>query len=95
MGLPVPGIFLYKEADTGRHHVVDGQQRLRTLQYFYSGLFLDRAFRLVGVREEWEGKTYSDLETSERAPAGRLHPTCHHLSAGSAERHAAQPLLRV
>jgi hypothetical protein len=66
MGLPVPGIFLYKEADTGRHLVVDGQQRLRTLQYFYSGLFLDKAFRLVGVREEWEGKTYSDLETSEQ-----------------------------
>lgn len=34
MGLPVPGIFLYKESETGRHLVVDGQQRLRTLQYF-------------------------------------------------------------
>ena len=43
MGLPVPGIFLYKEAETGRHLVVDGQQRLRTLQYFYNGLFLDKA----------------------------------------------------
>ena len=77
MGLPVPGIFLYKEADTGRHLVVDGQQRLRTLQYFYSGLFLDRAFRLVGVRVEWEGKTYSDLETSEqlRLDDSILHAT--------------------
>ena|ERR1700730_12845959 len=28
MGLPVPGIFLYKEAKTNRHLVVDGQQRL-------------------------------------------------------------------
>src|SRR6267154_1153363 len=34
MGLPVPGIFLYKETDTGKHLVVDGQQRLRTLQDF-------------------------------------------------------------
>jgi len=50
MGLPVPGIFLYKEAITGKHLVVDGQQRLRTLQYFYSGVFLEKAFRLVGVR---------------------------------------------
>ena len=77
MGLPIPGIFLYKEADTGRHLVVDGQQRLRTLQYFYSGLFLDGAFRLVGVREEWEGKTYSDLETSEqlRLDNSILHAT--------------------
>ncbi|MGD0104045.1 MAG: DUF262 domain-containing protein [Rhodopila sp.] len=77
MGLPVPGIFLYKEAETGKHLVVDGQQRLRTLQYFYNGLFLDKAFRLVGVREEWEGKTYSDLETSEqlRLDDSILHAT--------------------
>lgn len=66
MGLPVPGIFLYKEADTGKHLVVDGQQRLRTLQYFYTGLFLDKAFRLTGVRSEWEGKTYSDLNPSDQ-----------------------------
>jgi hypothetical protein len=77
MGLPVPGIFLYKEADTGRHLVVDGQQRLRTLQYFYSGLFLDKAFRLVGVQGEWEGKTYSELEASEqlRLDDSILHAT--------------------
>jgi hypothetical protein len=30
MGLPVPGIFLYKEPVINRHLVVDGQQRLRT-----------------------------------------------------------------
>ncbi|WP_159589235.1 DUF262 domain-containing protein [Chelativorans xinjiangense] len=66
MGLPVPGIFLYKEAETGRHLVVDGQQRLRTLQYFYSGVFLEKAFRLVGVRKEWEGKSYQELETNEQ-----------------------------
>jgi hypothetical protein len=67
MGLPVPGIFLYKEAgETGKHLVVDGQQRLRTLQYFYGGLFLDKAFRLIGVRDEWEGKSYDDLATNEQ-----------------------------
>jgi len=66
MGLPVPGIFLYKEAITGKHLVVDGQQRLRTLQYFYSGVFLEKAFRLVGVRKEWEGKSYAELAANER-----------------------------
>lgn len=66
MGLPVPGIFLYKESETGRHLVVDGQQRLRTLQYFYNGVFQEKAFRLVGVREDWEGKSYSDLATHEQ-----------------------------
>ena len=77
MGLPVPGIFLYKEIGTGRHLVVDGQQRLRTLQYFYSGIFLEKAFRLIGVRKDWEGKSYQDLETSEqlRLDDSILHAT--------------------
>ncbi len=66
MGLPVPGIFLYKEAQTNRHLVVDGQQRLRTLQYFYEGVFLEKKFRLVGVRPEWEGKTYDELSSAEQ-----------------------------
>src|SRR5690606_22344893 len=52
MGLPVPGIFLYREAQTNRHLVVDGQQRLRTLQYFYDGNFGEKKFRLRNVREE-------------------------------------------
>jgi len=66
LGLPVPGIFLYKESESGRHLVVDGQQRLRTLQFFYRGLFLEKSFRLTGVRKEWEGCTYKDLQTNER-----------------------------
>lgn len=66
MGLPVPGIFLYKESQTNRHLVVDGQQRLRTLQYFYEGTFLEKKFRLAGVRPEWEGKTYEELSSAEQ-----------------------------
>lgn len=66
LGLPVPGIFLYKDPVTNRHSVVDGQQRLRTLQYFYTGLFGEKKFRLQGVREEWLGKTYEELLPSER-----------------------------
>jgi uncharacterized protein with ParB-like and HNH nuclease domain len=66
MGLPVPGIFLYKDAKTSRHLVVDGQQRLRTLQFFYDGNFLERKFRLTGVCDEWEGKTYKELSSAEQ-----------------------------
>jgi hypothetical protein len=66
MGLPVPGIFLYKEPETNKHLVVDGQQRLRTLQYFYEGTFLEKKFRLLGVRPEWEGKAYSELSSAEQ-----------------------------
>lgn len=65
MGLPVPGVFLYKE-DSGKHLVVDGQQRLRTLQYFYNGIFKEHVFRLTGVNEKWEGKRYEDLSSSEQ-----------------------------
>lgn len=65
MGLPVPGIFLYKEADN-RQLVIDGQQRLRTLQAFYKGTFGERKFRLTGIAEPWVGKTYDALDTSDK-----------------------------
>jgi len=65
MGLPVPGIFLYKEADTNEHLVIDGQQRLLTLQMFYDGIFKDKKFRLEGVREPWLNKAYDDLEPAD------------------------------
>jgi len=65
MGLPVPGVFLYKEAETNEHLVIDGQQRLRTLEYVYDGLFGDKKFRLEGVREPWLGKSYEDLDPAD------------------------------
>jgi hypothetical protein len=36
IGLPVPGIFLSKDQES-KLIVIDGQQRLRTIQYFYDG----------------------------------------------------------
>jgi len=65
MGLPVPGIFLYKEANTNEHLIIDGQQRLLTLQFFYDGLFKGKEFRLEGVREPWLNKTYKELESAD------------------------------
>lgn len=66
MGLPVPGIFLYRETGTNKHLVIDGQQRLRTLQSFYEGTFGDRKFRLQGVIDEWNGKSYGELSPSDQ-----------------------------
>lgn len=66
MGLPVPGIFLYKEPITNRHLVVDGQRRLRTLQFFYNGIFLENKFRLTGIRNEWNNKSYEDLSEADK-----------------------------
>lgn len=68
LGLPVPGIFLSKEYDTQKLLVVDGQQRLRTLQYFYEGVFAStgREFVLKGVQTQFEGKTYKSLTGEDR-----------------------------
>ena len=82
MGLPVPGIFLYKEPKTNRHLVVDGQQRLRTLQYFYDGVFEEKKFRLTGVRDEWNGKSYEELSPSDKLKLDDSHCACHDLPTG-------------
>lgn len=68
LGLPVPGIFMSREYDTQKLLVVDGQQRLRTLQYFYEGIFADtgREFALKGVQQEFEGETYRSLPAEDR-----------------------------
>ena len=66
LGLPVPGIFLFKEPETQKLIVVDGQQRLQTLRSFYAEDFDDRKFRLTGVASEFDRKTYSGLSASDR-----------------------------
>ena len=66
MGLPVPGIFLYKRPHDGKHLVIDGQQRLKTLQSFYKGIFRESKFRLNGVREPWNGQTYDGLDSDDQ-----------------------------
>jgi len=73
LGLPVPGIFLARDSESKRLFVIDGQQRLKTLQFFYNGYFnpkpndkTKRIFRLVFVHPELEGKTYETLNENDR-----------------------------
>jgi uncharacterized protein with ParB-like and HNH nuclease domain len=73
LGLPVPGIFLAKEPESNRFLVIDGQQRLKTLQFFYEGYFHPkpgeesrRVFKLVNVQKQYEGRTYTTLEAKDR-----------------------------
>ncbi len=62
LGLPVPGIFLGLDK-AEQYLVIDGQQRLKTLQYFYGGHFQDdKPFRLSHVQREFADKTYDDLD---------------------------------
>lgn len=66
LGIPVPGVFLFKDPGNGKLLVVDGQQRLRTLQAFHAGLFNKRQFNLVGVGQGFAGKTYVTLAGPDR-----------------------------
>lgn len=65
LGLPVPGIFLVKESN-GKHLVLDGQQRLRTLESFYAGIFQGKEYILENVQEKWRAKTYKTLHADDR-----------------------------
>ena len=70
LGLPVPGIFLSKEPDTGKSLIIDGHQRLKTLQFFYQGKFGGHEFSLKDVQQNFEGKTYKTLEEEDRLRLG-------------------------
>lgn len=65
LGLPVPGIFLYRMEDD-RYQVIDGQQRIKTLQYFYAGEFNERPFNLVKLESKFQGLSYESLEGADR-----------------------------
>ena len=74
LDLPVPGIFLTVEPETKRMMVIDGNQRLKTLQFFYAGEFAGdpdtgekaRRFALQDVAPAFAGKGYADLRASDR-----------------------------
>lgn len=66
LGLPVPGVFLYKERSSARLQIIDGQQRILSAIRFYENEFGDKPFRLKNVQSKWEGKTYAELEESDR-----------------------------
>lgn len=66
LGLPVPQIFLYQDPQTQKLLVVDGQQRLLAIRYFIKGVYKGREFRLTGVNETWNDRTFDDLSESDQ-----------------------------
>ncbi|MEK6303233.1 MAG: DUF262 domain-containing protein [Acidobacteriota bacterium] len=66
LGIPVPGVFLYKERKTNKLLVIDGQQRILSMIRFFEGRFDERVFRLKNVHPTWEGKTYEELSEPDR-----------------------------
>jgi hypothetical protein len=74
MGLPVPQVFLYVNADD-QLEVIDGQQRLMSIKYFLDGFFGEedergrrQTFKLRGLaqRSEYNGKMFSELSTRDQ-----------------------------
>ena len=73
LGLPVPGIFLAQDPETNKMLVIDGQQRLLSLKFFYEGYFnpkedatSKRVFKLMKVQEPYENLTYENLHEKDR-----------------------------
>lgn len=74
IGLPVPPIFFYID-DHNRNLVIDGQQRLMSIVYFFEGFFGEenakgkrQVFKLSGLKEnnKYYNKCYADLEDKDK-----------------------------
>ena len=81
MGLPVPPVFFYQDRKDNKLLVIDGQQRLRTIVFFFSGLFGDAgsskrtvSFNLTGLdeRSPYLGATYQKLKEDDEAAFNKL-----------------------
>src|SRR5579884_194462 len=66
LGLPVPPVFLYKPSGSKEFWIVDGQQRIHSVVDYQKGVFGETRFRLRGVDQRWEGKTFADLDEADR-----------------------------
>ena len=69
LGLAVPGVFLYKERNSSKYLVIDGQQRIRTVVSFLKGYFDDnrkKKFILKKVSSQWVGKSFKDLTSEDQ-----------------------------
>ena len=63
MGLPIPFLFFWEIPDSGRLEIVDGSQRLRTIQQFIHGnLTLGALDKLTNLK----GFSFSDLPESRK-----------------------------
>jgi uncharacterized protein with ParB-like and HNH nuclease domain len=81
LGLPVPAIFLFTDPHTETQIVVDGQQRLMSIKYFFEGYFGEedkgarKVFALQGLSEEspYYNVTYRELESRNPQAFNKLN----------------------
>lgn len=65
LGLPVPGIFLYKDIDE-KMLIIDGYQRIESISRYFKNSFDNSDFKLSGVNKDFNGKIYSKLNENEK-----------------------------
>jgi hypothetical protein len=63
MGLPIPFLFFWESPESGKLEIVDGSQRLRTIQQFVLG---DMALGALDTLTELDGFRFSDLPESRQ-----------------------------
>ncbi|MEO1237795.1 MAG: DUF262 domain-containing protein, partial [Planctomycetota bacterium] len=66
LGLPVPGVFLYKERGTNKLLVVDGQQRIMSIIRFMENDFDGKPFRLKKLESRFNGYSYKGLDQADK-----------------------------
>jgi hypothetical protein len=75
VGLPVPAIFLYTDRKSQKFFVIDGQQRLKTVFFFFEGYFGEpvdgkrQVFELTGLsdRSPYYGASFAELSEQDQA----------------------------
>ncbi|NOZ39264.1 MAG: DUF262 domain-containing protein, partial [Planctomycetes bacterium] len=63
MGLPIPFLFFWEIPESGKLEIVDGSQRLRTIQQFVEGTF---TLGLLKELDKLEGMRFTDLPKSRQ-----------------------------
>src|SRR5712692_770654 len=74
IGLPVPAVFLYTERKSQKFLVIDGQQRLRSIFYFFEGFFGEEQkgkrtiFQLKGLSDKstYLDKKFTDFDEADQ-----------------------------
>lgn len=74
VGLPVPAVFLYTQRKSQKYLVIDGQQRLKSIFYFFEGYFGGEeeqkrgVFRLEGLSQKsrWYKKAFAEFDEPDQ-----------------------------
>lgn len=82
LGLPVPPVFMYQDPLSSDLLVVDGQQRLKSIVFYFTGIFGEKGdskrretFSLTGLHSKspFANRTYEDLSEFDEGAYNKLN----------------------